>query len=91
MGVADELVVATNGQEALNLLLAHCQDAPDGRAVLADIKTPVKDGFTFLEAYDKLPLLQKQVIAIVMLTTSLHPRDVDREKRSISRIFSTSL
>ena len=83
LGVADELLVATNGQEALNLLLAHYQDAPDGRAVLVllDVKMPVMDGFAFLEAYDKLPLLQKQAITIVMLTTSLHPRDVDRAKK----------
>ena len=61
LGVSDELLVATNGQEALNLLLAHYQDAPDGRAVLVllDVKMPVMDGSAFLEAYDKLPLLQK--------------------------------
>ena len=39
---------------------------------------PVMDGFAFLEAYDKLPLLQKNAIIIVMLTTSLHPQDVNR-------------
>ena len=83
LGVADELLVATNGQEALNILLAHYQDAPDGRAVLVllDVKMSVMDGSAFLEAYDKLPLLQKQAITIVMLTTLLHPRDVDRAKK----------
>lgn len=83
LGVADELLVAAKGQEALNLLLAHYQDAPAGRAVLVllDVKMPVMDGSAFLEAYDKLPLLQKQAITTVMLTTSLHPRDVDRAKK----------
>ena len=83
LGVADELLTATNGQEALNLLLAHCQDAPDGRAVLVplDVKMPVMDGSAFLEAHENLFLLQKQAITIVMLTTLLHPLDVDRAKK----------
>ena len=42
---------------------------------------PVMDGSAFLEAYDKLSLLQKQAITIVILTTSLHPRDVYRARK----------
>ena len=42
---------------------------------------PVMDGFAFLAAYDQLPLPLKQAIIIVMLTTSLHPQDVDRVQK----------
>jgi CheY-like chemotaxis protein len=80
LNVTDKILVALNGQEALDLLLAHCQEAtPDCPAlILLDVKMPVMDGFAFLEAYNQLPLPQKQAIIIVMLTTSLHPQDVNR-------------
>ena len=78
--VTNKLLVALNGQEALDLLLVHCREATTDcpALILLDVIMPVMDGFAFLEAYDNLPLPQKEAIIIVMLTTSLHPQDVDR-------------
>ena len=78
--MTDKLLVALNGQEALEQVKIHCREAsPDCPAlILLDVKMPVMDGFQFLAAYDELPLPEKQAIIIVMLTTSLHPQDVDR-------------
>ena len=83
LGVADKLLVALNGQEALDLLVLHCQGAGKDCPVLIllDVKMPVMDGFAFLEAYGKLPLEQRKATIIVMLTTSLHPQDVERVQR----------
>ena len=39
---------------------------------------PLMNGFDFLEAYQQLPLARQQAIVIVMLTTSVHPRDLAR-------------
>ncbi|GAB2849706.1 response regulator [Hymenobacter ruber] len=80
LAVAEQVLVALNGKEALDLLHVHCQtpfaDCPV--LILLDVKMPVMDGFAFLEAYEKLPAAQRQATTIVMLTTSLHPRDVER-------------
>ena len=78
--VADQVLVALNGQEALDLLATHCQHAAADcpALLLLDIKMPVLDGFGFLAAYQELPLAQQRANVIVMLTTSLHPRDVAR-------------
>ena len=83
LGVAEQVLVAGNGKEALDLLHVHCQTpfAACPVLILLDVKMPVMDGFAFLEAYAQLPVAQRQTITIVMLTTSLHPRDVERMQR----------
>ncbi|MGI4739017.1 MAG: response regulator [Janthinobacterium lividum] len=78
--VVEQLLVAENGAEALALLQAvGTPDAPDSPAlVLLDVNMPVMNGLEFLEAYQALPLAQRQTIVIVLLTTSVNPRDLGR-------------
>lgn len=80
LDIAHKLLVAQDGVEALNLLNEHCPQLA-GKCpvlVLLDMKMPVMDGFSFLEAYQQLPAAQQQNILVVMLSTSLHPQDVHR-------------
>ncbi|RAK70017.1 response regulator [Hymenobacter edaphi] len=80
LAVADELLTAQNGLEALQMLQAHHQRPELNEPVLVflDVKMPVMDGFEFLQAYEQLPAAHKAETVIVMLTTSLHPQDVER-------------
>ncbi|UOQ82886.1 response regulator [Hymenobacter sp. 5414T-23] len=80
IGFTDQVMVALNGQEALQVLNQHCQDnSPTCPTLLfLDVNMPLMDGFEFLTAYQKLPLAERQAIVIVMLTTSVHPRDLQR-------------
>ncbi|PJJ60859.1 response regulator [Hymenobacter chitinivorans] len=79
LGVAETLLVALNGQDALNQL--QVCDTPQGppfpSLILLDMKMPVMDGFEFLEAYVQLPAAQRESV-LIMLTTSLNPQDVVR-------------
>ncbi|MDF7812944.1 response regulator [Hymenobacter sp. YC55] len=83
MAVADKLLIARNGKEALDVLLEHCEN-PDSSCpmlVFLDIKMPVMNGFEFLEVYAQLPWAQQRNTVIVILTTSLHDRDTERAQR----------
>jgi CheY-like chemotaxis protein len=80
LDVAEHLLVAENGREALATLAQTCT-APSTNCpalILLDVNMPVMDGIEFLEAYQHLPLAQQQAMVIVLLTTSVNPRDLTR-------------
>ena len=76
MEVTDQVLVAYNGREALTLIQQQCCPT----LILLDINMPVMNGFEFIEAYDQLELPHKQSVVVVMLTTSLNPKDMERLK-----------
>lgn len=79
MAISDQVLVAVNGQEALDLLHAHCElpTSPTCPAlILLDMKMPLMNGFEFLQAYAQRPARENPTVVIIMLTTSLNPKDV---------------
>jgi len=78
LGVAEQLLVAGNGREALATLTQLCGlPVPECPAlVLLDLNMPIMTGLEFLQAYQDLPLQQAPVI--VVLTSSANPRELDR-------------
>lgn len=80
--VTDKILVAHNGREALDALAEHCHEEDTCPAlILLDVNMPVMNGFEFLQAYAQLPAAQRRATVVVMLTTSLHPQDVERARR----------
>lgn len=81
MEVAEHIAVAENGAEAL-ALLARAYAAPAGSPypalILLDVNMPVMDGTAFLEAYQKLPESQQRASVVVLLTTTVHERELAR-------------
>ena len=70
-----------NGKEALTIL----QEAFKGERkvpthIFVDLNMPVMDGFSFLEAFKKLPELYIHDIKVFVVTTSLNPLDKERVK-----------
>jgi CheY-like chemotaxis protein len=84
MGIAEQVLVAENGEQALRTLDQTCT-VPASAAcpclILLDMNMPVLNGLAFLEAYVQMPLANKQAIIIVMLTTSLHEYDLARAQQ----------
>lgn len=81
MGITSEVIIAQNGREALEKLQEQCLtrgQCPE--LILLDINMPVLNGFGFLEAYQQLTSKQQVTSVIVMLTTSLNPKDIAKGK-----------
>jgi CheY-like chemotaxis protein len=83
MAVAEQILVAENGEEALRTLGRVCT-AADAAAcpalILLDMNMPVMNGLGFLEAYAQMPRPRPEATVVVMLTTSLHERDLARAR-----------
>ena len=79
LDVAEQLLVAENGREALAAFNQICTVPTRCPAlILLDINMPVMNGIEFLEAYQQLPLSLRQTTVVVLLTTSVSSRDLAR-------------
>ena len=76
-GVAEKVISFNLAEDALAHLQANLDNLPD--MILLDINMPRMDGFEFLEAANHTFGAQFSVV-VVMLTTSLDPRDMERAR-----------
>lgn len=81
LGVTDTILVARNGEEALRLLAEACTSASSQcpELILLDLNMPVMSGIDFLEAFQ--PALPSRPIHVIILTTTMHPRDLEYLRR----------
>lgn len=81
-GLAKEIHTALNGQQALDLLNGYFSGTaslPD--AILLDLAMPELDGFGFLEALQKLKIPFIERVNIVVITSSINPKDMERVRK----------
>ncbi|MCB9230041.1 MAG: response regulator [Bacteroidia bacterium] len=88
-GLTEAISIARNGREALDYLI-KCDQGEPGYVhpdlIFLDINMPIMNGFEFIEKYEESELSRRARALVVMLTTSLHQKDIDRAKeyKSIS-------
>ena len=80
LDVCDQVLVAGNGEQALEILVRFTDpfSSTSPILVLLDLNMPVMDGFEFLEVFQALPPVQQEGVVVVVLTSSLSPQDLDR-------------
>jgi CheY-like chemotaxis protein len=76
---ADTIMVFQKSEEALAYLKEH-QRQPEllPEIIFLDINMPVMDGFQFLKEFDSYGDVVKKTCNIIMLSSSISPRDVER-------------
>lgn len=78
-----QIETASDGLEALELLRAGLeQGRPCPDVLLLDLNMPRMNGFEFLDAYQAVPEPLRATIVLVMVTSSLLPRDKERAERN---------
>jgi CheY-like chemotaxis protein len=79
MGFADNIQVALNGQEALDLIQEYQESSgslPD--FIFLDLNMPIMNGFEFLEVFKKMDFEGKEKIRIAIVTSSSDIEDIEK-------------
>lgn len=77
----ENVVVKSNGKEAIDYILHECNSKEIPDLIFLDINMPVMDGFEFLDEFKTVPLLK--AVKIVLLTSSVSARDYDKAKEYV--------
>lgn len=70
------VVVQEAGEDALNYLTSHSEDAPE--LIFLDLNMPGMSGWEFIEEFRNLPVPVQERVKIMVLTSSLNPDDQER-------------
>lgn len=76
---AENIQVFKTGQDALDYL-QNTEATPDQLPdlIFLDINMPIMDGFQFMEKFEALSTTIHDKCKIIMLSSSISPRDIDR-------------
>jgi len=91
-GITNPVLAARDGQEAIDLLsgvgpFADRKAYPLPSLILLDLKLPVKSGFEVLQWIRAQASLR--MIAVIVLTASCHPMDIERSYELGANCFVT--
>lgn len=75
-----EIIVAHNGQEALDLLIKYNKEEALPELVFLDLNMPVMNGWDFLNEISKNSLEKFKNTKVIILSSTIDPADYERSK-----------
>jgi len=79
VGFANNINVKNSADEALDFIRSCASDLSKlPGLIFLDLNMPIKDGFAFLDDYDKLDSSLKADTKIVVLSSSISPEDIGK-------------
>jgi CheY-like chemotaxis protein len=75
---AETVIVKNSTDDAIAFLRSITDPAAYPEVIFLDLNMPVKDGFGFLEEYERLPDQLRTAARIVVLSSSISPEDINR-------------
>lgn len=92
LAVAKQISLFTNAEKALDFLKELCIGNSSPELVFLDLNMPGMDGFSFLQTYKEELLHEQCQTIIVVLSSSMNPRDIARVKQiGIAQYFQKPL
>jgi CheY-like chemotaxis protein len=90
---AVEVAQAGNGIEAMQWIRDLKSDLPNSLVIILDVRMPLMDGFQFLDAFESLNEDLKKMTKIIMLSSTLDPRDFEQAEahKNVIQLFSKPL
>lgn len=84
---ADNIFVSSSAISAIDFLknISKIKETGDKllpSIIFLDINMPIMDGFQFLDEFENLPKNIKGKCKVVMLSSSLNPRDIEQAKNN---------
>ena len=81
--ISCDLLKFYNGEGAINYFKENIdQNGNIPELVMLDVNMPVKDGWGFLEEFNKLPEDFRKMVKIYMVTSSVIQSDIDRATKN---------
>jgi CheY-like chemotaxis protein len=78
-GFAEKVIVKNSSDAAIDFLKQHEKDSESLPIIIfLDLNMPVKDGFIFLQDFEKLDTVTRQKCKVVVLSSSISPEDINR-------------
>lgn len=81
--LSDELLVFTNGQEAINYFKTFKEVTEDScfpEIILLDLNMPVMDGWDFLENYNSMCLSKELKTMLYVVSSSIDPYEMEKAR-----------